>query len=239
MKRLFKQLSILAILLLPAMAIAADSPSIAPKVAEHIRAQMPELPIKSIQPTPIIGLYELQVGDQIFYSDRNGRYHIYGGHMIDIKKKQDLTAQRLERINTVDWSTLPLNKAIVSGDPKGKAVAIFTDPDCPYCKKLEENLKGVTGIKIYTFLFPLDMHPDAHAKSESIWCAKDQHAALQQVMIEGKTLPKATCSTPIADIKIIAQKMNITGTPTFIADDGRKRAGIGSAEQLKQWLNAK
>jgi len=222
------------------MAWAADSINVAPATAKQIRENIPTLPITSIRPSPINGLYELQVGSQIFYADRTGKYLIASGHIFNVASHTDLTAQRLEQINAVDWSSLPLEQAIVSGDPKGLPVAIFTDPECPYCKKLEVELKHAQGMKIYTFLFPLEsLHPDARAKSKAIWCAENKHEALLQVMLEGKILPKATCDTPIAANMALAAKLGISGTPTLIAGDGRKRSGASTAAQLKAWLENK
>jgi len=217
---------------------ASDSVNVAPAIAKQIRENIPSLPIDAIRPSVINGLYELQVGGQIFYSDRTGKYLIASGHIFDVTSHADLTAKRLEEINKIDWSSLPLNQAIVSGDPDGLPVAIFTDPECPYCKKLEISLKGSTGIKFYTFLFPLEsIHPQARAKSESIWCSKNQHETMLQVMLEGKTLPKATCSTPIAKNIALARELGINGTPTIISGDGRKFSG--NPKQLKAWLESK
>jgi len=224
--------------LMSGMAWAGDSVNVAPATAKQIRENIPSLPIDAIRPSAISGLYELQVGGQIFYADRTGKYLIAAGHMFDVASHTDLTAKRLEEINTIDWSSLPLNQAIISGDPDGLPVAIFTDPECPYCKKLEISLKGATGIKFYTFLFPLEsIHPQARAKAESIWCANNQHEAMLQVMLEGKVLPKATCDTPIAANIALATKLGINGTPTIISGDGRKFSG--NPAQLKEWLENK
>jgi thiol:disulfide interchange protein DsbC len=153
--------------------------------------------------------------------------------MFDTHNKQDLTAKRLAEINRINWSDLPLKNAIVSGPKDGLKMAVFTDPDCPYCKRLEKNLQHETGIRIYTFLFPLiQLHPDAYEKSKSIWCAKDQHQAMLDVMLNGKTLPKATCKTPIDDNMKLAEKLNVRGTPTIFAENGRKFTG----GNLKAWL---
>ena len=221
-------------------ALAGDSPDVVPAMAAQIRANIPGLPIDAIRPAPIDGLYELKVGGQLFYSDRTGEHVISSGHIFETKTRKDLTALRLQEINKVDWSSLPLNQAIVSGDPKGLPVAIFTDPNCPYCKKLESELKDAKGIKVYTFLFPLEaIHPTARAHAESIWCAKNKHEALLDVMLGGKTLPKGTCSTPVDANEALARKLGISGTPTMIAADGRKFAGVKTAADLKTWLQQK
>ncbi|MDX8398367.1 MAG: DsbC family protein [Mariprofundaceae bacterium] len=230
-------LTIILIVLMSPAAWAADSHNVAPALAKQIRDNIPSLPIDAIHPSPIAGLYELQVGGQIFYADRTGKHLIASGHIFNTAERKDLTAQRLEEINTIDWSTLPLDTAIVSGDPQGLPIAIFTDPDCPYCKKLEQELTTISGIKVYTFLLPLEqLHPQSRQKSESIWCSDDQHQALLDVMLEDKKLPAATCETPISQIQALAKKLGISGTPTMISGDGRKYAGIKTAEQLKAWL---
>lgn len=221
---------------LPVSLQAADDPNIAPKIAEQIRQQNVDLKIDSIRRTPVLGIYEMVTGGKIYYVDRSGKYLITG-HLFDTVTKKDLTAARIEQINRIDWSLLPLDKAIVSGDPEGVEVAVFTDPDCPYCRKFETNLKSVTGVKVYTFLFPLtQLHPQAREKSEAIWCSKDQHEALLQVMLENKSLASGTCETPLDEIAGLASRLNIHGTPTLIARDGRKFGGMPPAGQLKSWL---
>jgi len=224
------------LMMLPATLYAADDPNVAPKIAEQIRSQNSDLNIDSIHRTPMSGLYEVVIGNNIFYVDRTGKY-LVNGHLFDTTKKSDLTAQRLQDLNRIDWSMLPLDKAIVSGDADGMEMAVFTDPDCPYCRKLEENLKGIKGVKIYTFLMPLtQLHPDAGRKSAAIWCAKDQHAALSQVMLDDKAISGGGCDTPIRDIAMLAASLNINGTPTIISRDGRRVSGALPADQLKGWL---
>ncbi len=227
-----KSLLLLCTLLLPFTSWAADTQAADAKTVGAIRATLSDMPIKAIHNTPIAGVYEIQVGDTIYYTDKTGQYLI-NGHMFDTHIKQDLTAKRLADINRINWKDLPLKDAIVSGPKDGLKMAVFTDPDCPYCKRLEENLQKETGIRVYTFLFPLtQLHPDAYEKSKSIWCAKDQHQAMLDVMLNNKTLAKATCKTPIDDNMKLAEKLNVRGTPTIFAEDGRKYTG----GDLKTWL---
>jgi len=233
------RLLLFVLMMIPATLYAADDPNVAPKIAEQIRSQNSDLNISSIQRTPVAGIYEIVVGQNIFYIDRTGK-HLFNGHLFDTTSKSDLTAARLQDLNRIDWSVLPLDKAIVYGDADGMEIAVFTDPDCPYCRKLEENLKGIKGVKIYTFLMPLaQLHPDATRKSEAIWCSNDRHAALKTVMLEGKAITGGGCKTPINDIAMLAAGLNINGTPTIISRDGRKISGAFTAEKLKAWLSAK
>jgi len=216
-----------------------EDTGLTPQVKDQIRKANSDLTIDDIRETEIPGLYEMKMGNNIYYIDRTGKY-LLSGHLFDTSSKQDLTAARLEDINRIDWKLLPLDKAIVSGDPDGMAVAVFTDPDCPYCRQLEKNIKGIKGVKVYTFLFPLtQLHPDSSRKAEAIWCSKNQHEAMTSVMVEDKEIKGGGCKTPIADIAQLAARLGIQGTPTLISADGRKRSGALPADTLKDWLAQK
>jgi thiol:disulfide interchange protein DsbC len=227
-------LIVLAMLLIPMAAQAADIG----KVEQQIRHQITDLRIDAVRPSPIKGLYEVQSGRNIFYSNASGTHLIAGGHIFDTRTHEDLTEDRLEQINSIDWSVLPLDKAIVSGDPNGISVAIFTDPDCPFCRRLEQDLLHAKGIKVYTFLYPLTLiHPHAREHAESIWCAKDRHKAMLDLMLNNASLPKATCKVKtLDDIQALGEKLGIHGTPTLIAGDGRMFAGYMPLNVLEAWL---
>lgn len=209
-------------------------------IARNLQRLSPQLVAQDVRPLDAIpGLYEVRIGDNIFYTDASGD-HMISGHIFDTATRTDLTQARIEDVNRVDWSTLPLNNAIVSGDPKGKPVAVFTDPDCPFCRHLEKEMPNVKGVKVYTFLMPLEsIHKQARGKSEAIWCAKDKHKALQAVMLDDKhaaDLKSKECKTPVDENIALAEKLGINGTPTLIAGDGRKHAGGFSAAQLEAWV---
>jgi len=194
--------------------------------------------VDEVRKTPIEGLFEVRSGTKLYYADAKGDYFVLGASIIDTAAKKNLTNARKEEINRIDWSQLPLDKAIISGDKNAKLkLAIFTDPDCPYCRKLEEELKLLKGVTVYTFLYPLvQLHPNAWAKSEGIWCSEDQHGMLQKVMLERFIPEAASCETPLDAIAALAQKLNINGTPAMIAGDGRMVAGGKAAADIKAWL---
>ncbi len=215
----------------------ANMQAIAQKSSELLRVEK----VDELRETPIPGLFEVRSGRNIYYSDASGEHFVLGANIIETSTKRNLTRERKEEVNRIDWSTLPLDKAILSGERKSQLkLAIFTDPDCPYCRTLEKELKQLKGVAVYTFLMPIkQLHPHAHAKSEAIWCSKDQHKMLQKVMLEKFTPEKANCVTPIDDIIALAKKLNITGTPTLIAGDGRIASGGKSATAIKSWLSKK
>jgi len=209
-------------------------------IRSHASAVLRNSSIDEVNPSPIPGLYEVRSGRNIFYSDADGRHFFIGGHMIDTIAKKDLTKARMEELNRIDWSLLPLDKAVVSGDKNGKLkLAIFTDPECPYCRTFEKELAQLKGVKVYSFLFPLSFHKHAKRWSSAIWCSKDRHKMLTDIMLN-KADPKAgSCDTPIDEIIALGKTLGISGTPTLIAGDGRLTSGGKSAAELKTWLQQK
>jgi thiol:disulfide interchange protein DsbC len=99
---------------------------------------------------------------------------------------------------------------------------VFSDADCPFCHKLEEEMKGLDNVTIYTFLFPIDqLHPQAAQKSKQIWCSPDRTKAWDEFFEAGK-LPdnKGDCANPVAATQALGAKLKIQATPTMILADG-------------------
>ena len=117
-------------------AYAADGEEIA--LEKMLRGLYPATQITGVRKTEIDGLFEVAMGKNIGYTNSDGRFFIFG-HIFDMKTQQDLTAQRLDEMNVVNFAELPLKDAIktVRGDGS-RTLVVFSDPDCPYCKTLEQ-----------------------------------------------------------------------------------------------------
>ncbi|MDX8406635.1 MAG: DsbC family protein [Mariprofundus sp.] len=220
-------------------AMAADSKTTADieAIRSHANQVLRQVSVDAVQATPIPGLYEVRSGRNIFYSDADGSHFVIGAHIIDAVSKKDLTQARQEELNRVDWSVLPLDKAVISGDKDATLkLAVFTDPECPYCRKFEKNLEQLKGVKIYNFLFPLSFHKHAKRWSSAIWCSKDQHKMMTDIMINNADPKAGSCATPIDEIIALAQKLGISGTPTLISGDGRLSPGGKPLAELNSWL---
>jgi len=141
-----------------------------------IHKKFPEIKLDSLKKTQYGGLYEaVMEGSQVFYTDKNVEF-ILVGNLIDAKTQRNVTEERIRDLMRVKFDTLPLDLAIkqVKGNGKRK-MAVFSDPDCPYCRKLEAELEKVTDVTIYTFLFPIaSLHPQAGDKARAVWCAPDR-----------------------------------------------------------------
>lgn len=207
-----------------------------------IEATYPKVKIQNIAKTPYAGLYEVFLDGQIIYTDDSFNFLIVEGRLVDPKNRRDLTAERMDELTRVDFASLPLDKAIkvVKGNGNRKLV-VFSDPDCPYCKKLEQkDLVGITDVTIYTFLYPLEsLHPDAANKSRAIWCAPDRSKAWQEWILNGQ-LPKGTasCDTPIDDVAELGRKLGITSTPTLIFANGKRLLGAYPAKEIERVMGS-
>ncbi len=210
----------------------------APQIAEKFRALYPNTRFTSVNKAKVTGLYEVVMGDNVAYTDDSGRYFIFG-HLFDMKEQVDITAQRRVESKKVEFPSQFLNNAIktVKGDGS-RVVAIFSDPDCPYCKKLEGELARLDNVTIYTFLFPLEsLHPEAKTKSIAVWCSLNQQQAWMQAVLTGSVSKFKACNNPVNDNLVLGAKLGVVGTPTLIALDGRILPGAVPAEKLDQWLN--
>jgi thiol:disulfide interchange protein DsbC len=208
-------------------------------IAAKFKAQYPNTNFSQIRKAPVAGLYEVVMGDNVAYTDEAGRFFIFG-HLFDMKEQVDITAQRKLDAKKSEFPSQFLANAIktVKGDGS-RVVAVFSDPDCPYCKKMEAELARLDNLTVYTFLYPLEsIHPEAKTKSVSIWCSSDRQKAWAQAVLTGTVSKLVACNNPVNDNLVLGSRLGVVGTPTLIAVDGRVLPGAVPAEKLDQWLNA-
>jgi thiol:disulfide interchange protein DsbC len=156
---------------------------------------------------------------------------------------QDLPQPK--QITSLDVSTIPVDKAVIMGNPKGtKKLYVFTDPDCPYCRKGHLELKKlvalVPDVAVYIMLYPLPMHPGAYDKSRAILETKSME--MLDKAFDGKDVPKPSrenSKTALDEIIKFANANGISGTPTMVMPDGKVEVGMRDAETLKKMLEGK
>jgi thiol:disulfide interchange protein DsbC len=233
--------------LLAALAVTTQVPARAGTAADDVAASItrtlesryPKLKVLDVRAAPLPALYEVYTGTEILYTDKSGDY-LFSGSLLDTRTKKDLTAEGVDARNAIDFATLPFDKAIkvVRGTGQ-RRLAIFTDPDCPYCQALEKEMKDVTDVTLYTFLFPLtQIHPNAERHARAIWCAEDRGQAWTAWMQEKKEPdPKPCDGAPIEELSALGEKLHIAGTPTLYFETGRRLSHGLSAADLEQSLN--
>jgi thiol:disulfide interchange protein DsbC len=192
----------------------------------------------SVKKTPFAGLYEVRAGNQIVYTDSKANY-LFIGRVIDIESHKDYTQERMEQINVIRFSDLPLEHAIKRVHGKGeRVIAVFADPNCGYCKHLEEMLQGVDNLTTYTF--PLNILSERSRDiSRNVWCSPNRSKAWNAWMVDGVQPPQATNDCVYSDeiTRRLAAKYGITGTPVIFFKNGSRITGMPPAEEFAKALS--
>ena len=205
-----------------------------------IRAEMakkfPYSKIISVSKTPYFGLYEVAFDDQLVYTDEKMTY-LFSGNILDMHTLKNLTEAREKQLYAINFDTLPLDLAIknVKGDGKRK-LAVFTDPNCQYCKKLEKEMVKLTNATVYIFVFPI--LPGSDEKARAIWCSPDRLKAWEDHMLRGvdPRSGKACDTSALTKISMQAKKLGINVTPTLVFEDGVIKPGTLTLDLLEERL---
>ena len=228
-------LSFLLALTLPALAQTVEE-----KLKKTLTQRLGEgTQIETVIKTPYNGLYEVKVGNEIIYSDAEGKF-VFIGRILDTETSKDITQSRLDEINRIKFSDLPLDAAVKSVKGNGKRViAVFEDPNCGYCKRFRKTLAETKDITIYTFMYPI-LSDDSRGKVKNVTCSADKAKAWDDWMINGKA-PAAAAESCNANASIekvleLGRKFKVTGTPTIFFTDGSRVPGAIDAKTLETRL---
>ncbi len=192
--------TLLLLLLSISFAQAAETDKTAVAIKDTLQKNYEQLigPVSQVNKSPISGLYEVITGDHIFYTDKTAQYLI-DGSMFDLKARRNITEARSRQLFAVDFSKLPLDIAVkkVKGNGSRK-MAYFTDPNCGWCKKLEQELQNVSDVTLYLFISTYIGGNDSADKAQAIWCSADKVKAWDDLMLNGVQPAPAKCDTPTA-----------------------------------------
>jgi thiol:disulfide interchange protein DsbC len=190
------------------------------------------------------GFYSVVKGGEVVFV-RDDLSILINGDVIDLKENKSIATQLREANKPkLDVAKLNTQDAIKFGIGKNK-LYVFSDPDCPYCKQLENDLGRLQDTQVFVFPYPLtSIHPNARVIAESIWCSPSKQTAWKEYLLEGKKPKFATCDNPISRNLAIGESNQIQGTPALIFEDGtiipgaiplqRIEAQIAAAKGAKQ-----
>lgn len=209
------------------------------EAAEVLKSVNAEIDVIGVREAPVNGLWEVAFRARgkksIAYVDIAGK-HIMTGSIIYARTGMNLTKARIYDINKVDVSAVPLDDALIFGNPQALyKVIVFVDPDDEYSYRLHREMRKIVeerdDVAFLLKLYPIiKVNPSAYAKSKTIVC--ERSVRLLERAYEGRTLPAAGCDTNVVDETIeLAERMGIESTPTYILpdggiDSGPKEAGI-------------
>jgi thiol:disulfide interchange protein DsbC len=244
-RRLVQSISALA------LSTAAQAAPDEDKLLLDLKRALPGTQVSSVARTPIPGLYEVWMGDTVaFVSNSDVRYFVFG-RLFDTHTMQDLTAPKLAKVEarhaaddspavhaTVNVDQLPIADAIETVRGNGNhRIYVFSDPGCPYCRRLEPELAKLDNVTIYTFVVPFQ----GETLPLGIVCAAEPAKAWHALMLNGdpSLLGKpAGCSHALERNVALARQLRVAGTPTLIFADGSRISGYVSADQIAARLGA-
>ncbi|MFT5661729.1 MAG: thiol:disulfide interchange protein DsbC [Sulfurimonas sp.] len=143
------------------------------------------------------------------------------------------TAQELTIPFDLNIKTLKNIAAYTLGSGKDEYF-VFTDPECPYCQKLEHKLTSLkNNVTVYVILFPLSFHKNAKSMCRYILNQEDNVSrakAMKEIANKSTKYKKATYSK--MELKILngkiqesideVNRIGINGTPSILNAKGIK-----------------
>jgi thiol:disulfide interchange protein DsbC len=196
--------------------------------------------VDEVRPSPLAGLYEVRLGNEIIYVDQTAEFLI-AGNLQQLKTGKNYTQERIDALASAAVFS-PENKAnalkLVKGDGSRELV-LFEDVNCGYCKKLRVELESINNVTIYTYLVPI-LSQDSENKMRAVWCAKDRNKTYDDWMLRG-IAPVSTgeaCQVPVDENQVLARSLRVQGTPAMFFSNGKRVPGYIKAEQIEQYLTA-
>jgi thiol:disulfide interchange protein DsbC len=218
--------------------LAAAPAVVAGEPAANIRASLakvlPDYKPTSVQPTPVDGLYQVEIGPQVMFVTGDGRFLIDGA-IVDLKTREDITesARGKARMRAID--SIGEEQMIVFDAPNtDHTITVFTDIDCGYCRKLHEQIGGYAaqGIRVRYLFYPrTGTGSPSFDKAVSVWCADDRQAAMTAAK-SGQRVENRKCMNPVEKHMELGELMGIRGTPAIVLESGEMVPGYVEPKRL-------
>lgn len=203
---------------------------------EKIKRTYPNIAFTEVNETPVVGIYEAVFGKDILYVESTGTY--FFPTMVNMITRANLGDERRNELNKVSFSELPTKDAFKTVIGNGsRQMAVFSDPNCVYCKKLEGELAKLKDVTIYTFPVGI-LGPDSVRKAHAVSCAKgDKSAIWKTVVLENAKIPDNNCvDSPVDRNLALFQKLGFQGTPSIVMSSGVTIKGYAEAPRLEEML---
>lgn len=209
------------------------------------RLNMPGARVLEIRPSPVAGFWEVGVENGgrrfVIYLDSSRKY-VTPGPFIEYANRRDITRERaeeLDRDRRIDVGMLSLDRALVVGEAGAPVrVIVFTDPGCPYCARLHQEIKKLVGRRpdMVFFLKLFTVRSTDPRRAKSIICGES--LSMLEDAYEHKEVPYKDCpATELDDNTVFAKANGIVAAPTVILPDGTRQVGFSEADALEKSID--
>jgi thiol:disulfide interchange protein DsbC len=207
-------------------------------IQAHDHAAQVAVPVRS----PVNGMYLTSIDGVSGYVSADGRYFIVGD-MLDLASHRNVTqeSQQLKRRSLLE--RIAPNEAILFAPARpNHTIIVFTDVDCPYCRKLHSELPQLQarGIAVRYVAFPRSgPNTKAWRTMAAVWCSSDRRDALTRATHGDSITTPASCSDAIiAKHYGLGLQLAIPGTPMIVLSDGTSLGGYMPPDKLLAALDA-
>jgi len=234
--------------LIAALALCFSLSAVA-AVEDDIRARLqqldPNIPIQSIDAEALDGFYAVTLASgEVLYMSEDQQFIMSGTlYQVSSQGLVNLTENRLKSIRLEAMKDVKDEDMVIypaEGERKVRLL-VFTDTDCPYCRKLHDEVPELNemGIEVAYLAFPRSGPGTPTAqKMEAIWCQEgDERLAAMDRAKSGDENALQSCENAVNDQFMLGQRVGVTGTPALIFEDGSLVPGYVPAARLKQMLN--
>lgn len=189
-----------------------------------------------VRPSPVAGLYEVNLGGQIAYVSADGNFLI-SGDMFDINSRTNVTETHRVDVRMKALSKVKEDDMIVFS-PTGAVkhtITVFTDVDCAYCRKLHSEISELNklGIRVRYLAYPRSgPGTESWFKAQAVWCAKDRQDAITRAK-RGEEPKQASCNSKAVEKEYaLGETVGVHGTPAIITDKGEYIGGYLPPQKL-------
>lgn len=211
-------------------------------IRQVFKTKLPSAQVISVEKLRYADLYEVAVqgneGYRVFYTDALGQIMLIGT-LIETRTDRNLTEERLRKLSAIDWNQLPFQWAVTTRRGDGRRqIAIFSDPNCPFCQKFEKDLAALDNITVHIFMWPV-IKEESVRQTKSVWCSKDRAKAWNDFMLKGvEPIAPTDCENPIEELVALGRRLGATSTPTWFLPNGEKYAGALPMSEVVPLLDA-
>ena len=240
----------LSLILLSLQACAQDSGAGAPEVAAvdtsavpaeyaYVVEALPGVAITDVRKSPVPGLLEVMVGSDVYYISEDGKYFVQG-EVVELATRVNVTDKARSAARAVYMENFSAATAVTFAAEEEKyKVLVFTDIDCPYCRKLHREISEYNdlGITVQYLMFPRSgPNTDSWAKAEAVLCSESRQDALTASK-NGEEVDAEACATQaVAEHYKLGKDLGIGGTPAIFTEQGGLIVGYREADVLLSML---
>lgn len=205
-----------------------------------IAGKFPGVKAEQVRPSPVSGIFEVEMGADTAYVSADGRF-LFSGDLYNVDSRTNLTEVGRSTARSKAIAKLDERDMIVFGPAAAKhTITVFTDVECGYCRKLHGEIEQLTklGVRVRYLAYPrAGPGTEDWDKMETVWCAKDRNAAITKAK-QGEAVKTAKCGvTPVAKQYALGEELGVRGTPAIFTTSGDYIGGYLPPQELVKQLD--